>query len=458
MSNKLSRRQFLSSCGKLAVGGASFLATMNHFELASAALAQSSNPPTDYRALVCIFLLGGNDAFNMIMPRSNAAYQDYATARQSLAVPQQDILPITPLTAQNAEYGFHPAMTEVQDLFGIGKLGVIANVGPLLAPTSKSQFQNNSVPIPPQLFSHNDQQRHWQTSRPDSNLRNGWTGRVADLLSSVNPSNGVSLNISLSGSNVLQTGVNTIPYNVNSSGVNRFTGLDTRNSRNQRRLDAYNLLLNRQHNHIFAQEFANVQRRAQDNATQLADALDQLTPLQTVFPTSRVGRQLEMVARLIAIRGTTGARRQVFYVGMGGWDTHGEQEQRHPALLSDLSASLKAFYDATVELNIQDNVTTFTKSDFGRTLTSNGDGSDHGWGSHALVMGGCARGQDIYGTMPSLIVGGPDDTRGGRLIPTTSVDEYGATLASWFGVDNNDLDTIFPNLNRFSTRNMGFML
>lgn len=458
MSRKMDRRQFLGTCGRLALGGAGFLATVGQLDLAHAALAQSSTPPTDYRALVCVFLFGGNDSFNMIMPRSGKGYQEYAAARQSLAVAQADILPVTTLTPQNADYGFHPSMTEVKDLFDLGRLSVVGNVGPLLAPTSQSQYNSRSVPLPPQLFSHNDQQRHWQTSRADSIARQGWAGRVADLLSSANPQGSVSLNISLSGSNVLQTGVNSIPYNVSTSGVTKFSGLNSNNSRNQRRLSAYQALLNRNHSHIFAREFARVQNRAIDNSVQISDALEQQGALPVSFPSSRVGSQLSMVARLIGIRSTLGMQRQVFFVGMGGFDTHGEQNQRQPNLLADLSQSLHAFQEALTQLGVADNVVTFTKSDFGRTLTSNGDGSDHGWGGHALVMGNCVRGQDIYGTMPTLVVGGPDDTRGGRLIPTTSIDEYGATLAKWFGVTDPDLDLIFPNLNRFGSRDLGFML
>ncbi len=349
-------------------------------------------------------------------------------------------------------------------MFGQQRLAVIANVGPLVVPTTRADWQNKSVPLPPRLFSHSDQQEHWQTVSDlvaSQNTKVGWAGRTAEELSSVNPSSTISMNISIDGFNTLQRGTIGLPFNIGRNGMEKLRGIDQNNSTNARRMQAFLDLLADDiadsGSHAFVKEFARVQQSTRENAVEITEALDNATPLQTVFPSGRLGEQLEMVARLIGIRDTIGAKRQIFFVGMGGWDTHGNQAGRHPGLLSTLSQGLSAFDQAMVELAVHDKVTTFTNSDFGRTLTSNGDGTDHGWGGHALVMGGCVAGGDIYGTMPVLEIGGPDDTRSGRLIPSTSVDQYAGTLAKWYGCSDPQLASIFPNLSNFSTTDIGFM-
>jgi uncharacterized protein (DUF1501 family) len=461
MDGTVDRRTFLKGCacalgGSLVWGGPT-TDLLGRISVAQAALGPGS-AFNDYRALVCVFLGGGNDAFNTIVPRGNTEYTEYATARQNLSVPQSSLLPINANTPDGRVYGFNADCQELQFLYNNSNLAVLANVGVLTQPTTRAEFQARSVPLPPQLFSHSDQTNHWHTSRPDAGTdRTGWAGRMADLLAGVNGSSTVSPNISLSGVNVLQTGQQALPYAIGTGGITQHSGLNTDNTRNERRLLAFRQLLDQTQQHVLAREFANVQRRAMDNAEVISAALDAVT-LNTTFPTSSVGRRLEAIARFIAIRTTLGVTRQVFYVSMGGFDTHGEQATRHPALLSDLSASLSAFYSAMVELQIQDNVTSFTASDFGRTLTSNGDGTDHGWGGHHMILGGCVNGGEIYGTMPAFEIDGPDDSRGGRLIPTTSVDEYAATLCRWFGLSDSQLATVFPNLSRFATPNLGFMM
>lgn len=452
-----SRREFLRCCAA-ALGGAA----LGGLNLVNEALAAGPGSFSEYRALVCVFLYGGNDSFNMLVPTSSSEYAQYLDARAALAVPQQDLLPITPTTPQTGSYGFNPACSELRDLFDQNRLAVLANVGPLIVPTTRADWQAKSVPLPPQLFSHSDQQEHWQTTLPGLNQKIGWAGRVAEQLSSVNGSSSISMNISIDGFNVLQRGTMGLPFNVGRNGIESLTGINTSNTRNSRRMDAFLELLNESlastSNHLFEREFARVQQETRENAVLLSDALENQPALQTSFPAdNRLAEQLEMVARLISIRDVVGAKRQIFFVGMGGWDTHGNQQGRHPGLLSQLSQGLSAFAEALTELSVSDAVTTFTNSDFGRTLTSNGDGTDHGWGGHSLVLGGCVAGGDIYGTMPTLEIGGPDDTRSGRLIPTTSVDQYAATLAKWYGCDSGQLASIFPNLANFSTPDLGFM-
>lgn len=454
-----SRREFLKQCACFA-GGVGLASTFGSFQLASAAVGPG-DAFNDYRALVCVFLFGGNDSFNMFVPTGTAEYQAYADARQNLAVPQASLLGVTP-AGQSATYGFHSDCAPLHGLFTSGQLAVVSNVGPLLNPTTRAQYQAKSVPLPPRLFSHNDQMAQWQTLQANSQIKSGWAGRVSDRFSQVIPSaqQQFATNISLSGTNLFQTGASSAPYGVSSSGVPVLRGLRTTNTREAARRAVFESFLtdaNLASRHPFLREFSQVQRRARDQAETIGAALDAMTPLTTVFPSGRLADQLQMVARLMAIRSTLTVQRQIFYVGMGGWDTHGDQGRRQPLLLNELSQALSAFNVSTTELGLNDKVVTFTNSDFGRTLTSNGDGSDHGWGGHSLVMGGSVVGNRLYGTFPSLEIGGPDDTRGGRLIPTTSADQYGATIARWFGMADADLNLAFPNLSNFTTRNLGFM-
>ncbi len=453
------RRELLRRCACAAVGGAG-LSALGRLELLQAAAA-AQGPYTDYKALVCVFLFGGNDSFNMVVPRDGQAYADYAAARQALAVPAASLIPLSPQNPLPSGYGLHPSCPELADLFERGRLAVVANAGTLIQPVTRAEYLARTAPLPPQLFSHNDQQLQWQTSRPGARGdATGWCGRVADVMAAAGLVQDASVNISLNGQNVQQTGRDTLAYTVNSSGVVRLRGIDANSARNAARQRAFDALLAAPPDHAIGREYSRIQRRAIDTAQSLIDALDQQAPLQTQFPQqSSVAAQLSMVARLIGVRSALGLARQVFFVGMGGWDTHGAQTVRHPELLAQLSQALAAFQAALVELNVDTQVVTFTASDFGRTLTSNGDGSDHGWGGHYLVMGQPVVGRRIYGQVPSLEIGGPDDTRGGRLIPTTGVDEYASRLATWFGVTPAEMPTVFPNIGNFDAgrTDLGFL-
>jgi uncharacterized protein (DUF1501 family) len=459
--NHITRREFLKHCVNSTLMGAGAYAALGSLGMVNALAA----PAADYRALVCVFLFGGNDSYNMVVPASNTEYAAYATARQNLAVPQAELLAINPVINDGASYGFHPAMPEMRTLFESGQLAVMANVGALVVPTTRNDFNNQSVPLPPQLFSHNNQQDFWQSLQPDVAQPTGWAGRMADLLASVNTNQKLSMNISLSGRNLMQVGDLSFPYNLSPGGVQNYAGMSsTGNDQQQLRYNIFQGLLDKELNdtsrHALIREFARVRDRAGDLAEEISLALSNAPAITTVFPTQNnsLASSLRMVANMIAASGDLGVKRQIFFVGFGGWDTHASQDTRHPELLGNVSQALKAFYDATVELGVQNQVTTFTTSDFGRTLTSNGDGSDHGWGGHQLIMGGAVKGQDIYGKMPEIVIEGPQDSGRGRIIPSTAVDQYSATLAKWYGLSDSDMSEVFPNLQNFNSQDLGFMI
>lgn len=451
----LSRRKFLQQCAAITLGSSTLAATMARLQLANAA----TDPSSDYKALVCIFLFGGNDSYNMVVPTSTSAYATYANVRQNLAIPQSNLLSITPAIQSGIEYGFHPSMNGIRDLFQNENLAILANAGTLVEPITKSGYLDKTQITPPQLFSHNDQQTFVQALN-QSTATSGWAGRIAEIMSGLNINNELSMNISLSGSNIWQTGNGVIPYAINGTGIeslNQFNKKATDNIEISR-TQIYQTLLQSANSHVFAKEYATVQQRAWILADNISETLAAQTPLSTNFPSgSKLATDLKMVANLISARDALQTKRQIFFIGMGDFDTHGDQENRQPALFSELSAGLTAFNAAMSELNMSDKVTAFTATDFGRTLTSNGDGTDHAWGGHQLIMGGAVQGRNIYGTMPSLALNSDDDIGEGRIIPSTSIDQYGATLARWFGVPSDSINTIFPNLNHFNTTNLGFM-
>ncbi|WP_347332866.1 DUF1501 domain-containing protein [Marinimicrobium locisalis] len=450
-----SRRHFLRGCLGAAAGGAGLWATQARLQLA---LAQM--PPTeDYKALVCIFLYGGNDSYNMVVPYSSAEYDVYKAVRNNLAIPQAELLPITPTQGGAVQYGLHPRMSQAQQLFADGRLAVLANAGALIAPVSKADYQNRAVPLPPQLFSHNDQQTFMQSLARD-NAKTGWAGRAADVMHSVNINQQLSMNISLSGSNIWQSGREVFPYSVSGHGVETFKYFDeaSDDSAEVTRAQVFRTLMEGASSHIFQREYAAIQQRAWALSGELISALDAQPPLSTAFPSeSKLAMDLKMVAKLISAREALDVKRQVYFVGFGDFDTHGDQNNRQPALFQQLSEAMGAFNSAMDELQLADQVTAFTMTDFGRTLTSNGDGTDHAWGGHQLIMGGAVNGSALYGTMPELHLNSDDDIGEGRIIPTTSIDQYGATLAHWFGLPSADFGGVFPNLGNFSQLDLGFM-
>lgn len=447
MTNKANnRRRFLQQL--LASPFASRAAFGSLAGLSAGSLLAADNE--DYRALVCVFLLGGNDSFNMVVPRSTNEYNEYATARQNLSVSRDSLLGINPVQTDGAEYGFHPVMAEVRDLFNSGDLAITANVGALVEPTTRNDVANRLVTLPPNLFSHNSQQNFWQSVEAFEAQRIGWAGRLADQFADINAAALLPMNISLSGANLLQVGQSSRSFNTTASGAIPFAGANV-----EARSAMLKSLYEKPNDNLFEAAFSETMNRSILFSNTLETVLENTADPSTTFGTDGLSRNLRAIAKLIAARNQLAMRRQIFFVGFGGWDTHGNQLDRHPILLERLSKALNSFNTEMRAIGCHNNVTTFTASDFGRTLTSNGDGSDHGWGSHQLVMGGAVAGQQIHGNMPSLVIEGPQDAGRGRIIPESSVDQYGATLARWFGVPENDLDLIFPNLKNFTQRDLG---
>lgn len=466
------RRNFIAGSCCAAVGATGLLSALGSMRLMAAAASPASKLPSlsplstsgDYKALVCLFLNGGNDANNLIIP-TGLGYKDYSSARSNLAIPESSLIKISPKFSDGRSWGLHPSVSGLNDLFVNGKLAFLANVGTLVYPTTKAQYTSGSIPLPPQLYSHSDQQVQWQHSVPDKPTSTGWGGRVADLVNSLNGSNQISMSISLAGKNTFQIGSNVSEYAISTSGAVSLSGsTSSATSIDGMRFKAQKELISQSQSGLLESAFGSATSNAIVSADLLNGVLAKSPTIATAFPSTSVGNQLKMAARLIAAAPSIGLKRQVFFVQLGGWDTHASQldtanptSGTHASLLQQISEGVNAFYNATVELGVANQVTTFTASDFGRTFRSNGDGSDHGWGNHQFILGGAVKGTSIYGVMPTLTMGGPDDTGQGRWIPTTSVDEYAATLASWFGVSASNLPTVLPNIGRFANSNLGFL-
>lgn len=467
------RRDFLriSACG--AVGMAAFSESLERLGLISnTALAA----PSDYRALVCIFLFGGNDANNMVIPVYGAGYTAYFGARGVfLAIPQANLAAttITP-NSLGLAYALHPAMTGLKALFDSGKLAVVSNVGPLTQPTTKAQYQGNAAFRPYQLFSHSDQQSIWMAARSDVKSKLGWGGLAADNQLSHNGASAYPLVTSLAGNNQFNLGQITKPLGAAPAptALNQILVLNgfTASAADTARKAAFNTLRTFDTGVPLVNATSGVTQSALDIGAALA-----VDPVVGTFPNTSIGNQLKQVAKIIKLNQTAvqlGLNRQIFFCSMGGFDTHQDELAAHTNLYGQLSVAMNAFYAETVVQGLSGRVTTFTESDFGRTLQASGTdttvGSDHAWGSHQLVMGGAVKGTDFYGVngpnghvFPDHTLGSsnPLDTDGrGRFIPTCSVDQYAATLAQWFGVSLADANTIFPLLNRFPVTDLGFLL
>jgi uncharacterized protein (DUF1501 family) len=416
-----------------------------------AAMAGAVAPAaSDYKALVCVFLFGGNDGNNVIVPITGNAYDNYASIRKQIALPAASLLPI----AAGAEsYGLHASLKELQALYTQNQLAFVVNVGNLVQPLTRSQYTANSAPMPSNLFSHSDQQLEWQTALPSENGSTGWGGRLADIISPWNAPATFPAFLSVAGNTIQGSGAQTRPATVIPGSP---LGLDSGNTTLNTTLEQ---LFTLESGVSLVQSATGFLANGESDATTLGKALDGAKALQTQFPKTSLGAQLAQVAKIISVRNQMGMKRQIFFCSLSGFDTHGAQLTTQSGLLTDLSQALNAFYTATQEMGVANQVTAFTESDFSRTLspTSN-NGSDHAWGNHHMVMGGGVKGGAIYGTFPELALGGSDDTdTRGRWIPGTSLGQYGATLASWFGVGSGDLATIFPTLANFKTQNLGFV-
>jgi len=467
-----SRRAFLRGIAG-ATGAAAAPLAMNLAAMGTAAAAGAS----DYKALICLYMVGGNDHYNTLLATDPESWSEYQRLRdtddtQSIALRgpglSSGILPIAPAATQAGRtFGVHPQLGALKTLFDAGRAAAVANVGTLLQPMTRAQYLNGSVPTPPKLFSHNDQQAVWLSSHAEGG-RVGWGGRMGDLLASNNASSAFTC-ISAAGNTVLLSGRTVRQFQVDAAGAVPIVGIGGRVL--AANAPFRDIVAGSQGNLLQAAH-ASVTNRAIDLQTTLAGAIvpagsggipnptNYISPYTGAPAVNPVAVQLQTVARLIAGRNTLGMKRQVFFVNMGTFDTHDNQTKRHAELLARLGHAL-TYFDNTMGnvmgANLRQQVTLFTASDFGRTLTSNGDGTDHGWGSHHFIVGGAVKGRNIYGQFPVIGLNHANDIGQGALLPSISVDQYGATLGRWFGLSDSELLDVFPNLANFSIRNLGFM-
>ena len=457
------RRKFLGQCCA-AVGTTGMLSALTQMRVIAAVAGDSLDRPRaaavapDYKALVCLYLQGGNDATNVLIPGDPAGYSAYAKLRADVAVNQSSLLPITPRKfSDGRSWALNGAVPELRDLFAGGKLAVLANVGSLARPITLADYTAGRG-LPLQLFSHADQTLQWQSSIADSPAQTGWGGRLADLVDAQNSNSQLSMLVTLNGVNSFQRGNSVLQFSTGSGGVpNLLMGPDNPVGVRGRIYNARDRILAAGYANLHSSAHAAVTKKALDDQALLSSVLPGAPTINTVFPNTTTAANLKMVARLISVASTLGLKRQIFFVQIYGFDFHDDQVSGHGPLLTELSGAMNAFYNATVELGVANQVTTFTASDFGRTYVPNARGTAHGWGNHQFILGGAVQGGDIYGRMMSLAPGANDDTGRGRWIPSTSVDEYSATLASWFGVSDTDLPVVLPNIGRFAKPNLGFL-
>ena len=453
------RRAFLQRSAMLSMAGVAAPWALNLATMAEAA-AQSSGT-TDYKALVCVFLQGGNDHANTVLPYDLSAHQAYAQARGSLALSRQSLAGTLLGSAPGGEVlALAPALAPLHAEYQSGRLAALLNIGPLVQPTSLAAYRAGSVPVPPKLFSHNDQQSMWQSYGPEGSVA-GWGGRTADLLLGGNGLASLTC-INAAGSAVYLAGQEAVPYMINPAGPAEVSALGSpfgmfgsaacREALRQ-------IITQTTQPHVLASEHARITARALDVNAQLRSALAAQPALATPFNNDNpLAKQLRMVARLLQARASLGMRRQVFFVQLGGFDLHDNLSAQHPMLLGRVAEALVQFQQAVDALGLAPQVTTFTASDFGRTLSSNGDGSDHGWGAHHLVMGGAVRGRALYGQWPGAGLGGPQDVGQGRLLPTTSVQQLAVALARWMGVPPPKLTMVAPGYDAFDASTLSGLL
>jgi len=464
--NMISRRRFLGQASCAAVGSSALFSTLFNMGMTaklSANVLPGTIPSNDYKALVCLFLGGGNDSYNMLVPYDQSDYDDYAATRGDLAL---DRAGLHQISATSGNYGIHPGMPELQTLYNAGELAFVSNVGTLIKKNTTLTDYNGGNFLPVGLFSHADQIQQWQTSLPNLRTGRGWGGRIAEILQGTgygfNSGANISMNVSLGGNNVYQTGSTVFPYSIDADGAVLLDGYNGNSAIDTARTAAINNQLDLQYQNLFEDTFNKQTKDAIDAGGEFKGATDQVN-ISTAFPDTSVGNDLKMVAKSIAAHSQLGFQRQTFFVFVGGWDHHDETLANQAAMLPMISEAVKAFRDALVNDltyaggNMFDKVTLFQCSDFGRTLTSNGKGSDHAWGGNNFIMGGGVNGGEVYGSYPTLNLGGnPLDTGRGRFIPTTSVDEYFAELGLWMGVQNNsDLEDMLPNIREFYSSGAG---
>ncbi len=459
----ISRRRFLKRASAASFGlGTAGASLFKLNALRAAAKGNMTAGGADYKALVCLFQAGGNDSHNMLVPSDTSAYREYAMTRTNLALSREDLLPLNHTNNDGRSYALNPSMQGVQSLFNQGQLAFINNVGTLVHPVNKMEYEDRKVPLPLGLFSHSDQIAQWQTAQPSLRVNHGWGGKLAEMMQSLNASNDISMNITLSGTNIFQFADQVVEYSVSPSGEGYgIRGYGGDHDFDVARTELINGILYHEHQDMYKKTYVEVLRNSIESQQLFNETIESVPEFLTEFSNNRLSGSFQMIAKIIASRELLGFKRQIFFVRVGGWDHHDNLLRRQHELLGGVSNALAEFASALQEINAFDCVTTFTMSEFGRTLTSNGDGSDHAWGGNVMVMGGVVNGGQMYGEYPSLALDNPLDIGRGRLIPTLSNDEYFSELALWFGVAPSDLPTIFPNVTNFyspgPTKPIGFL-
>lgn len=476
---KINRRKFIGQASCMAVGGTSFMSSLLNLNTINAMALNNSSVSScnDYKALVCLFNSGGLDSFNMLLPTTPPEYEVYRQVRSNNAlplnqpappdppIPADDLIkPITVLNTPGRTFGVHPRMDKMKTLFEQGKLAFVSNVGALVAPMTKQEYENESVIAPLGLFSHSDQQMHWQTGFAHKRDAVGWGGKMAELLTSCNTNLNLPMSLSLSGSNLLQTGDDSSEFSINwynpSGGINSDILYDDwwywllkKNSLTN--------MLDATYANIFEKTYKNKVKSSRDGIADISAALRIAPSFNGIFADNYLSTSFKIVAKLIAQQSTLGMNRQIYFIDYGGWDHHDELIQNQNFMMNEVDEAIKSFHDALVSINKLNSVTTFSISEFSRTLSSNGNGTDHAWGANAFVMGGAVNGQKIYGQYPTMEQAGPLEVGGGVFIPTTAAEEYFAEIALWFGVPASGLVDLFPNLTNFysvgATPPIGFM-
>lgn len=455
-----SRRDFLASTSCSLLGYSSIFSTLFNLKLAKAAAVDQSDT-SGYKALVCIFMFGGNDSYNMLIPAESDEYKIYKAARGGLAIPLtnnsiKSALLLQTTSQDGRKFAVHPAMSELRDLYGNGQLAFLANTGTLVEPTTVKSYKNRSSKLPSALFSHNDQRDQWQTGLPQEKSKTGWLGRAVEQLESTETEKELRA-ISLNGNNLLQTGQHSGPFTITDNG-----GVAIKSTLASSIFDLFQSHSNSQNDQeisVFYREFLNSSRKSISINERFLQAFNTVTLPGNTIATSRLSESLDAVAKSIKLGKKFGLKRQTFFLLAPGWDNHQDLLTTHNSLLSDLSQSLGRFQQTINTMSMSDEVTTFSASDFARTLRSNGRGTDHAWGGNHFILGGAVKGGSIYGSYPAqlLINDGLDVGKNGRLLPTTSCDQYFAELLRWFGVPRNSLPDVLPNLGNFPATPLGFL-
>ena len=452
----MKRRQFLRQSSCAAIGSSTLLSSLLNMRAVSAAAMSNSTvyQGSDYKALVCIFLAGGNDSFNMLVPNQGSAYSEYARSRSNNAIPSDQLIPINVQNGDGRSFGLHPSMPNLASMFDRGRAAFVCNIGTLVEPATVTQFYQNSVRLPLGLYSHSDQTQQWQTAIPQERVSNGWVGRMTELMLDMQSNQSLSINVSLEGTNFLQTGANSVPYTmVPGEGPRGILEFGSMYENRQLRDRAVKSLLEQQYSDAFEKTYINTLSQSLDAFDLYSDAFEQVGGVLSAFEFGDdnwgFSRSMQTVADTIVARDILNQQRQTFFVQFSDWDHHDELVMSHATQLEVLDRGLKTFYDAMDSQGLGGQVTTFLISEFGRPLTSNGNGTDHAWGGNVFVVGDAVQGQQMFGSYPNLSLGDERDLGGGIFVPALSADEYFAELALWFGASPSDLHTILPNLGNF---------